>query len=187
VKANASIDRAAGRRDHRRAPVQLCHPLLRSVVLDRTPLADRVQVYQALARASHGSLRAWYLAAAATGPDEAAAGALVAAAEDARRRSGYGAAARAWRRAAELSVATHDRVIRLLHAANDGFVADDSDSAVTWCEEALRDCREPGPSLRSAWIAYAARSQTTLPATSDGQSGLGRPVHALLPTLYELG
>ena len=86
--------------------VRLCHPLLRSVVLDRTPLADRVQVYQALARASDGSLRAWYLAAAATGPDEAAAGALVVAAEDARRRSGYGASARAWRRAAELSTTT---------------------------------------------------------------------------------
>ena len=60
--------------------VRLCHPLLRSVVLDHTPLADRVQVYQVLARASDGSLRAWYQAAAATGPDEAAAGALVVAA-----------------------------------------------------------------------------------------------------------
>ena len=55
--------------------VRLCHPLLRSVVLDHTPLAERVQVYQILARASDGSLRAWYQAAAATGPDEAAAGA----------------------------------------------------------------------------------------------------------------
>ena len=34
--------------------VRLCHPLLRSVVLNRTPLADRVQVYQALARLHHG-------------------------------------------------------------------------------------------------------------------------------------
>jgi DNA-binding CsgD family transcriptional regulator len=123
--------------------VQLCHPLLHSVVLHRTPLADRVQVYQALARASDGSPRAWYLAAAATGPEEAAAEALVAAAEDARRRSGYGASARAWRRAAELSVAAHDRVIRLVEAANDSFLAGDTDSAVTWCDEALRDCRDP--------------------------------------------
>ena len=75
--------------------VRLCHPLLRSVVLDRIPLADRVQVYQALARIHDGSLRAWYLAAAATGPDEAAADALIAAAADARRRSGYGASASA--------------------------------------------------------------------------------------------
>jgi DNA-binding CsgD family transcriptional regulator len=123
--------------------VRLCHPLMRSVVLDRTPLADRVQVYQALARATDGSLRAWYLAAAATGPDEAAAGALVAAAEDARRRSGYGASARALRRAAELSAATECRVIRLLNAANDAFLAGDPDSAVSCGEKALRDCRDP--------------------------------------------
>jgi DNA-binding CsgD family transcriptional regulator len=125
------------------AGVRLCHPLLRSVVLDRTPLADRVRVYEALAQVHEGSLRAWYLAAAATGPDEAAAGALVAAAEDARRRSGYGASARAWRWAAELSVTVQARVIRLLHAANDAFLAGDSDSAVAWSEEAIRDCRDP--------------------------------------------
>jgi DNA-binding CsgD family transcriptional regulator len=123
--------------------VRLCHPLLRSVVLDRTPVADRVQVYQALARASGGSLRAWYQAAAATGPDEEAAVALVAAAEDARRRSGYGAAARAWRRAADLSTAPECRVGRLLNAANDAFLAGDSGSAVTCGEEALHDCRDP--------------------------------------------
>jgi DNA-binding CsgD family transcriptional regulator/tetratricopeptide (TPR) repeat protein len=125
------------------ADVRLCHPLLRSVVLDRTPLADRVQVYHALARTSDGSVRAWYLAAAAAGPDEAVAAALVAAAEDARWRSGYGASARAWRRAAELSVATDDRVIRLAEAANDAFLAGDTDTAIAWCEEALRDCRDP--------------------------------------------
>jgi len=123
--------------------VRLCHPLLRSVVLDRTPLADRVQVYQALARASDGSLRAWYLAAAATGPDEAVAGALVAAARDARRRGGFGAAAHAWRRAADLSAAAQARASRLMHAADDAFLAGDSESAVTWGEEALRDCRDP--------------------------------------------
>lgn len=116
--------------------VRLCHLLLRSVVLNRTPLADRMQMYQALARANEGSLRAWYLAA--TGPDEAAAGTLVAAAEDARRRSGYGASARAWRRVAELSTAT-----QLVPCPNDAFLAGDSDSAVAWCEEALRDCRDP--------------------------------------------
>ena len=123
--------------------VRLCHPLLRSVVLDHTPLADRIRVYQVLARASDGSLRAWYQAAVATGPDETVAEALVQAAGDARRRSGYGAAARAWRRAAELSTTSHHRVIRLLNAANDAFLAGDPHSAATWCEEALRHCPDP--------------------------------------------
>lgn len=123
--------------------VRLCHPLLRSVVVEHTHMADRIQVYKALARASAGSLRAWYQAAAATGPDEAAAEALVMAAEDARRRGGYGGAARAWRRAAELSTTGHHRVIRLLNAASDAFLAGDPRSAVTWCEEALCHCRDP--------------------------------------------
>ena len=39
--------------------------------------------------------------------------------------------------AAELSTATVCRVIRLLNAANDAFLAGDPDSAVAWCEEAL--------------------------------------------------
>ncbi len=146
--------------------VRLCHPLLRSVVLDRTPLADRVQVYQALARASDGSLRAWYLAAAATGPDEAAAGALAAAAEDARRRSGYGVSARAWRRAADLSTVTQTRVSRLMHAANDAFLAGDSNSAVTWCEEALRDCRDPLLAADIKLILGRARTWTGEPHRS---------------------
>ena len=143
VSAVAGTGRTPGSGTDCGRRVRLCHPLFRSVVLDRTPLADRVQVYQALAEISEVSLRAWYLAAAAIGPDEAVAGALVTAAEDARRRSGYGASARAWRRAAELSVATHDRVIRMVEAANDAFLAGDTDPAVAWCEEALRDCRDP--------------------------------------------
>lgn len=126
-----------------RSGVRLCHPLLRSVVLDRTPLADRVQAYRALARASDGSLRAWYLAAAATGPDETAARTLAAAAQDARRRTGYGESARAWRRAADLSATAEGRVSRLAQAAHDAFLAGDSNSAVTWGEEALRDCGDP--------------------------------------------
>lgn len=141
----ASLE-AAERRDLVRVvdgEVRLCHPLLRPVVLDRTPLADRVAVYQALARASQGSVRAWYLAAAATGPDEQVATALVAAAEDARQRRGYGASARAWRRASDLSPSPADRVRRLAAGADDAFLAGDLGTAVTWGEEALRECQDP--------------------------------------------
>jgi hypothetical protein len=35
------------------------------------------------------------------------------------------------------------RVIRLMNAANDAFLAGDPHSAVAWCEEALRHCRDP--------------------------------------------
>ena len=117
--------------------IRLRHPLMRPVVVGRTPLWARAAACRALAGAAGGHLRAWYLAAAATGPDDAAAEALAAAAVDARQRNGYGASARTWRRAAELT-ADHDmRARRLLRAATDAHLAGDSGAAVAWCEDAL--------------------------------------------------
>ena len=83
--------------------IRLRHPLMRPVVMGRTPLWAKTAACQAIAGVAEGHLRAWYLAAAATGPDDSAAEALAAAAIDARQRSGYGASARTWRRAAELT------------------------------------------------------------------------------------
>jgi len=123
--------------------IQLRHPLLRSVVMDRTPLCIRVEAYRALAGVADADLRAWYLAAAATGTDDAAAEALAATAEGARQRNGYGAAARAWRRAAELTADRDMRATRLLHAATDAHLAGDSGMSVAWCEEALRLRHDP--------------------------------------------
>ena len=117
--------------------IQLRHPLMRPVVLGRTPLWARAAACQALAAAARGHLRAWYLAAAATGPEDAVAEALAAAAVDARRRSGYDASARTWRRAAELTADHGLRATRLLHAATDAYLAGASKAAVAWCQEAL--------------------------------------------------
>jgi DNA-binding CsgD family transcriptional regulator len=115
----------------------LRHPLLRSVVLARTPLAGRVAGYRALAEITDGYSRWWYLAAAAIGPDEAVATALVAAAGEARQRNGLRASARTLRRAAELTANPSRRAERLLQAAHDAHLAGDPRSAVTWCEQAL--------------------------------------------------
>ena len=123
--------------------IQLRHPLMRPVVLGRTPLWARIAGCRALAGASAGHLRAWYLAAAATGPDDVAAEALTAAAEDARERSGYGASARTWRRAAELTADHGMRATRLLRAATDAYLAGDCAAAVAWSREALAHCRTP--------------------------------------------
>jgi DNA-binding CsgD family transcriptional regulator len=117
--------------------IGLRHPLLRSVVLARTPLAARVSAYRALAEAADGYSRSWYLAAAAVGPDEAAASALVAAAIEARQRNGLRASARTLRRAAELTANPSARAERLLQAAHDAHLAGDSFSAAEWCEQAL--------------------------------------------------
>jgi DNA-binding CsgD family transcriptional regulator/tetratricopeptide (TPR) repeat protein len=117
--------------------IRLSHPLLRSIVIARTPLAARVAGYQALAEIADGYSRAWYLASAAIGPDEAVATALVAAAGEARQRNGLRASARTLHRAAELTANLSVRAERLLQAAHDAHLAGDSRSAVAWCEQAL--------------------------------------------------
>jgi DNA-binding CsgD family transcriptional regulator len=115
----------------------LRHPLLRSLVLARNPLGDRISAYRALAEAADGHSRSWYLAAAAIGPDEEVAGALVGAAGEARQRNGLRASARTLRRAAELTAKPSVRAERLLQAARDAQLAGDSSSSVVWCEQAL--------------------------------------------------
>ncbi len=85
----------------------------------------------------------WYLAAAAIGPDEEAAAALVASADEARQRNGLRASAHTLRRAAELTANPQLRAERLLQAAQDAHLAVDSSSAVTCCEEALSYWDDP--------------------------------------------
>ena len=83
----------------------------------RTPLAAKVSAYRALSEAADGYSRSWYLAAAAIGSDDTAAGALVAAADEARQRRGLRASAQTLRRAAELTASPRLRAERLLQAA----------------------------------------------------------------------
>jgi DNA-binding CsgD family transcriptional regulator len=98
------------------------HPLLRSVAYHAAPLRERVAVHAALAEldgAEDQVRRAWHLAAAATGPDEAVAAALEAAGEDSRSRGAPVEAAGAFARAAELTppAAVTDRARRAEAAA----------------------------------------------------------------------
>ena len=137
--------------------IQLRHPLMRPVVVSRTPLWARTAACRALAAAAGGHLRAWYLAAAATGPDDAAAEALMAAAADARQRHGYGASARTWRRAAELMADHGLRATRLLRAATDAYLAGDS-AAVAWCQQALAHCHGPVFAAEAELILGRART-----------------------------
>ena len=123
--------------------IQLRHPLMRPVVVNRTPLWARAAACRALAAAAGGNLRAWYLAAAATGPDDVAADALAVAAADMRQRDGCGTSAKTWRRSAELTADHRTRAMRLLHAATDAQLAGDSEAAIAWCEDALTVCHDP--------------------------------------------
>ena len=78
--------------------------MLRSVVLELTPPAERRATHRALAAQLDPErdleARAWHLAEAAVGPEPAVAAALEAAAARAAARTGYAVAARLFERAA---------------------------------------------------------------------------------------
>ncbi|WP_043487132.1 MULTISPECIES: AAA family ATPase [Streptomyces] len=97
--------------------VHFRHPLVRSAVHEAATPADVRRVHAVLAELTEGDSRAWHLAGAAMGQDEWVAAELVAAAERARDRGGYGAAATALARAAELTPEPRARAARLKDAA----------------------------------------------------------------------
>ena len=159
--------------------IQLRHPLMRPVVVGRTPLWAKTAACRTLAAVAGGHLRAWYLAAAATGPDDAIAEALTAAATDARQRHGYGASARTWRRAAELTADHGMRATRLLRAATDSYLAGDSAAAVAWCQEALAHCHSPAFAVEAELILGRARTWAGDPLPAF--DGLVRAAAAIQP------
>jgi DNA-binding CsgD family transcriptional regulator len=123
------------------------HPLVRSAVYQAAPPSDRRAAHRALAAAMRADVdpeqRAWHLAAAALGPDEDVASALVVAAEHALLRSGYASAAAALARAARLTPEDDGRRRRLVSAANAFWLAGRSESSRALLEEALEGCSEP--------------------------------------------
>jgi DNA-binding CsgD family transcriptional regulator len=97
------------------------HPLARSAIYADSPAAERRAAHRALADAlpdADSDRRAWHLALAALGPDDAASSALEQAGIRARERSAYDVASRAFERAATLS-ASRARRGHLLYAAAD--------------------------------------------------------------------
>ncbi|MFI6504109.1 AAA family ATPase [Nonomuraea typhae] len=97
--------------------VRFRHPLVRSAIHEAATGPEVRRVHAVLAELTTGDRRAWHLAGAALGQDEQVAAALVATAERARDRGGYGAAATALARAAELTPEPRARAVRLKDAA----------------------------------------------------------------------
>ena len=110
--------------------IEFPHPLLRSVAYHIAVPAQRRAAHQALAETLTGrdaERAAWHLAAAATGPDDAAAAALDAAAALAARKGAPLEAAAAWERAAELSADAEQAGGRLSRAAEAALNGGDLD------------------------------------------------------------
>jgi DNA-binding CsgD family transcriptional regulator len=113
--------------------VEFRHPLARSAIYADADAAERRSVHRAFASVLPDrdvDLRAWHLAAAATGPDASAAGALEQAGGRARQRSAYATAAAAFGRAALLSAGPADRASLLVRAADAAWLAGSSARAV---------------------------------------------------------
>jgi DNA-binding CsgD family transcriptional regulator len=128
--------------------VEFRHPLARSAIYGDSPAERRRAVHRALASAlpdTDVDRRAWHLALASFGPDDAASSALEQAGQRAYQRSAYEVSSRAFERAARLAP-EQVRQDRLLYAAADAaWLGGLTDRATALLDEA--SLHDPAPEL----------------------------------------
>ena len=132
------------------------HPLIRSAVYGRAAVVDRISAHRALADTlaapELADRRAWHLAAAAAGFDDAAADAMEAAAGRADRRGGYAASAAAHQRSARLTADPTLRGERLAAAAMGARDSGQLNRAAALAKEAGAFCGDPRTLAKLAWV-----------------------------------
>jgi len=119
--------------------VEFRHPLARAAIYAGSSPEQRRDAHRAVARAlpdRDADRRAWHLAAAAVGTDDAASSALAQAGMRARERSAYGVASAAFERAARLARDTAKRGQLLASAADAAWLAGSADRAISLLSEA---------------------------------------------------
>ncbi|MEV6825031.1 AAA family ATPase [Amycolatopsis sp. NPDC051102] len=167
--------------DDATARIAFRHPLIRSAIVAMSTHEERRTAHLALAGAlaEDRERRAWHLAAAAVGPDEAVAELL----EDAARRvllrgDGFAAIA-ALVRAAELSTTGAGRGRRLAEAA---YIGAEVNGTVDDAKILLTDARRAAPD--SAGSLHAANAAVFLMINGDGDVNTA---HRLLTGAIETG
>jgi hypothetical protein len=118
------------------------HPLARSAIYARAPAEQRRAAHRALAAAlpdRDDDRRAWHLASAAVGADDAASTALEQAARRARARSAYATASAAHERAGRLADDGERRARMLFGAAEAGLLAGLGDRALALLDQSRAD------------------------------------------------
>jgi len=146
--------------------VEFRHPLIRSAILNGAHAAERRGVHRALASVSdadgHADQRAWHLAAATIGTDEAVAVELERGGQRAASRGRYAAEAAFYERAAALTPSPSRRAERLLAAAQAHVTAGAHDTATAMLREAAPLLTGP-VSRAQAQRLQAALHSFTLP------------------------
>jgi DNA-binding CsgD family transcriptional regulator len=159
------------------------HPLVRSAVYhSAVPSAQRA-AHRTLAGVLDGEAGAWHLAAAVVGLDEDAAQALEHAGTEAQNRSGYGPAAAAFRRAAELTGEREARARRLSLAAEAAAEA----GLVALASEAIEAAeRIGGDPRRQAELGYL-RGLLLIHAGEDATAAFASAGRSIAPDDAERG
>jgi DNA-binding CsgD family transcriptional regulator len=124
--------------------VEVTHPLMRTAIRDAVgPAAMRTANASLAQVVADADKRAWHLASATIGPDEAVAAELEQVAGVADSRGAWDAAAATWERAADLSSDVAQRHRRLLAAGTSRWNGADPFAAMAVLDEVVAMCDDP--------------------------------------------